>query len=260
MIVKLKITIKNLETNFIVKGNGENIVLLHGWGSNIGLFEKMIEHLSKYCRVYALDMPGFGGTDEPQNPWCLDDYVDFVIEFIKSQNIDNTVLLGHSFGGRVIIKMSNIKSLPFKVSKIILVDSAGILPKKTLKKKLKQRMYKLTRWALNLSFVKKAFPEAIEELRKKNGSADYNAASPIMRQVLVKVVNEDLEPLLSNIQQETLLIWGDKDTATPLSDGQKMEKLIKNSGLVTVKGAGHYSYLEQFGLVHRVLDAFLNNR
>lgn len=80
-----------------------------------------------------------------------------------------------------------------------------------------------------------------------------------MRQVLVKVVNEDLEPLLSNIQQETLLIWGDKDTATPLSDGQKMEKLIKNSGLVTVKGAGHYSYLEQFGLVHRVLDAFLNN-
>ncbi|MEG0615373.1 MAG: alpha/beta hydrolase, partial [Oscillospiraceae bacterium] len=162
-----------------------------------------------------------------------------------------------SFGGRVIIKLANRQNLPFEIKKIILVDSAGILPKKTAKKRFKQRIFKLSKGFFSLGIIKKIFPNALENLRKKNGSADYNAASPLMRQTLVKVVNEDLENLLPTIKQSTLLIWGENDVATPLCDGQKMEQLIADSGLVTVKNAGHYSFLEQWYTVQRVLNSFL---
>lgn len=253
----MKIIVNDIETNYIKKGSGEYIILLHGWGSNITLFESMINHLSTYRTVIALDMPGFGGTPEPEKPWGVDDYADFVIDFVKALGVEKSAFLGHSFGGRICIKLAAVKKTPFEINRLILVDSAGILPPKTLKKIIKQKKYKLGKRFLESSLGKTFFPDKLELLRQKSGSADYNAASPLMRRVLVNVVNEDLEPLLPLIQQDTLLIWGENDAATPLSDGQKMEKLIKSSGLVTVKNAGHYSYLEQSILVHRVLDSYL---
>ena len=105
--------------------------------------------------------------------------------------------------------------------------------------------------------VKKFFPDALENFRKKMGSADYAAASPMMRQVMVKVVNEDLEPYLPNIKAPTLLVWGVNDTATPLSDGEKMEKLIPDAGLVKLENAGHYSFLEQQFTFNRVMCSFM---
>ena len=105
--------------------------------------------------------------------------------------------------------------------------------------------------------IKTLFPNALKKLQDKSGSADYKAASPVMRKILVSVVNEDLEPLLPKIKQSTLLIWGENDTATPLSDGKRMEELIKDSGLVTIKGAGHYSFLEGKFIFNRVICSFL---
>ena len=118
----------------------------------------------------------------------------------------------------------------------MLVDSAGILPKKSMKQKFKTRLYKIGRRFLSIGVVKKLYPDALENYRRSHGSADYNSATPVMRQTLVKVVNEDLEPLLSSIETAAvLLIWGDMDTATPLSDARIMEDRIKDSGLVVVK-------------------------
>lgn len=254
----MKIIMKDININYMVKGEGSNILLLHGWGANIKLFEKLIDHLSHHHKVYAVDMPGFGESDEPSGIWNVDDYADFVLEFMHQMGMKETVLLGHSFGGRVIIKMVTRTNLPVKISKIVLVDSAGIKPKKTAKQKLRVQVYKLGRLILGFPPVKALYPDALENYRKSHGSADYNAASPVMRQVLVKVVNEDLEYLLPKIKQPALLIWGDKDTATPLSDGQKMEQLIPGAGLVTLEGAGHYSFLERPVIVNRVLDSFLS--
>lgn len=250
--------INGIRTNYICEGQGANILLLHGWGSNIKLFDAMIKHLSPYYTVYALDMAGFGETDEPTEPWCVDDYVDYVLAFCAKMNITETILLGHSFGGRVIIKMLSRDNCPLTVSKIILTDSAGIMPQKSFVSKVRARTYKIGKGFLSLPPVKEMFPDALDNLRKKRGSADYNAASPIMRQCLVKVVNEDLEPLLPKIKQSALLIWGENDDATPLSDGQKMEKSIPDAGLVTLKNAGHYAFLDQWFMFSRVLDSFLN--
>lgn len=250
-------TINNIKINYEEKGEGELIVLLHGWGSNIKLFANLIDLLSKKYKVVAMDMPGFGESQEPPSAWCVDDYADFVIEFLKAYNTDKVMLLGHSFGGRVIIKLNSRENLPFEISKVILVDSAGILPPKSNKKSFRTRWYKFCRTILSTGIMQKIAPEALEKLRVKYGSADYVAASPLMRQVLVKTVNEDLEPLLPNIKCPTLLVWGVNDTATPLSDGEKMEKLIPDAGLVKLENAGHYSFLEQQYTFNRVMCSFM---
>ena len=250
-------TINGININYEEKGEGELIVLLHGWGSNIKLFANLIDLLSKKYKVVAMDMPGFGESQEPPSAWCVDDYADFVIEFLKAYNTDKVMLLGHSFGGRVIIKLNSRENLPFEITKVILVDSAGILPPKSNKKSFRTRRYKFCRSILSTKLMQKIAPQALEKLRVKYGSADYVAASPLMRQVLVKTVNEDLEPLLSNIKCPTLLVWGVNDTATPLSDGEKMEKLIPDAGLVKLENAGHYSFLEQQYTFNRVMCSFM---
>ncbi|MBE6775919.1 MAG: alpha/beta hydrolase [Ruminococcaceae bacterium] len=249
-------TVKGLKINYIDEGQGELVVLLHGWGSNIKLFQASVDLLKKGYRVVTMDMPGFGESEEPKEPWSVDDYVDFLLEFLKDYDFSEVTLLGHSFGGRVIIKLCSREN-PFEVEKVILVDAAGVKPKKTLKQKIRQRIYKMTKWIFSLKIVMLLFPDALEKLRKRNGSADYNAASPVMRQTLVKVVNEDLTHLMPNVKCPALLIWGTADDATPLSDAEIMEKLMPQAGLVTFEGAGHYSFLERQAQYLRVLASFM---
>ncbi|MCM1544003.1 MAG: alpha/beta hydrolase [Ruminococcus sp.] len=253
----MNINIDGLNINYICEGEGELVLLLHGWGSNITLFQAAINLLKQNYKVIAMDMPGFGESDEPSEPWDVDRYVDFVLEFLKGYQFDKITLLGHSFGGRVIIKLCS-RDLPFEVEKVILVDSAGVKPEKTTSQKIKQTTYKMTKKIFASAAVQKMFPDALENLRRRNGSADYNAASPIMRQTLVKVVNEDLCDLMPNVKCPTLLIWGKNDDATPLSDGQLMEKLMPEAALVVFDNAGHYSFLEQQVLFSRVLASFMN--
>ncbi len=248
--------IDGININYEKKGEGEFVLFLHGWGSNIKLWQGLMDTVAPKYTALALDMPGFGESDEPKEAWNVDDYVDFVLKFVDLFKPESLVLVGHSFGGRVIIKMLN-RELPFEVKKIILIDAAGIKPKKTLKQKISLLAYKTGRKIMETKPLKAMFPDAVENMRKKRGSADYNSATPIMRQTLVKVVNEDLTELLPNIKASSLLIWGTNDTATPLSDGEKMESLIPDAGLVKVQGAGHYSFLEAPELVSRVVKSFL---
>ncbi len=250
--------IDGLRINYTDVGSGECILLLHGWGSNITLFSRITEQLSPHMRVIAPDMPGFGESDEPKSAWRVDDYVDFTEKFCAKLNVSKAVLLGHSFGGRVIIKLVT-KDSPFvKAEKLILTDSAGIMPKKSLKSKVNTKLYKIGRKVMSAKPMSALFPDAVENMRNKRGSADYLAASPIMRQTLVNTVNEDLTDLLPHIKQSALLIWGENDDATPLSDGQLMEKLIPDGGLAVIKGAGHYSFLDDPYTYARILASFLN--
>ena len=177
----LQTTVDSLKIDYMDKGSGELVVLLHGWGSNIELFENMSELLARKYHVIAPDMPGFGLSDEPEEPWRVDDYVDFVLKFLELFAPEKVTFLGHSFGGRVIIKMASRK-LPFEIEKVILVDSAGVKPKKTAAQKLRQRNYKIGRKILETAPVKALFPDALEELRRSHGSAAYNSATPVMRE------------------------------------------------------------------------------
>lgn len=248
--------IDDISVNYIDQGQGDVILLLHGWGANITLYQGIISTLSQNHRVIALDMPGFGKTTEPSVPWCVDNYVDFVLKFIASFELTKLSIVVHSFGGRVFFKMNARENLPFGIEKAVLIDSAGILPKKTWKQKVSLRCYKIGRAIMSTKVLHFLYPDAVEDMRRKRGSADYNSATPVMRATLVKVVNEDLEPLMHLVKCPTLLIWGDLDTATPLSDAKRMEELIPDTGLVVCEGAGHFSFAQQAPKVNGALTAF----
>ena len=241
-------------------GSGEELlVILHGWGCNKEMFAPIAEHLSKKYTVVVPDLPGFGESTEPPHPFTVGDYTDMIIDFIKCFGFKKVSLMGHSYGGRIIIKMFSSGSLPFEISRVCLVDAAGIKPKKTLGQKLSLLCYKGGRRVLSLPPFKQLFPDAIERWRKKRGSADFNNASEIMKKTLVLSVNEDLTKCLKNITAPTLLFWGDKDDATPLSDAKIMEKNIPDAGLVVLEGGSHYSFLENTPFFLRVADSFFDN-
>ena len=236
-------------------GAGEVVLLLHGWGTNLTLFRPLMELLARKYRVVALDFPGFGQSPEPAaaagSPWCVDDYVDCVLEFLKALDIKACSMLGHSFGGRVIIKLA-ARGLPEpKLQKLILAGAAGIKHPQSEAAKKRAKRYQTGKKLLA------PFPQLLEKHRNKHGSADYRAASSMMRQVLVKTVNEDLSPLLPKVAPPPLLIWGRNDTATPIEDGQRMEAEIPGAGLAVIEHAGHYAFLEQQVQFLRIIASFM---
>lgn len=249
--------IRGIEVHHYDQGTGDAILFLHGWGSSFSLFLPFMESLSAYRRVCALDFPGFGSTEEPPTGWYVDDFADFVVEFVRKLGITSLTLVGHSFGGRVIIKLANRKNLPFTIQRIVLTGSAGIKPKATPRQKIRARVYKMGSWLFNAPLIRRMNPDLIENWRRSHGSADYRNATPRMRDCLVKVLGEDLTPLLPGISCPTLLVWGENDQDTPLSDGRLMERLIPDAGLVALKGAGHYAFVEQGYAFGRILDSFL---
>lgn len=253
----LECTINGITLHYEEAGQGEALLLLHGWGSNLRAFNVLVPALAESYRVIRLDFPGFGQSAALSEPWDVDRYVDTTAAFIQSLGLERLSLAGHSFGGRVIIKLNNRPDLPFAIEKNILIDSAGILPPKTLKKTLRLKIFKAGKAILSLPPVKAAFPGALDSFRAFFGSADYNAASGPLRDTMVRVVNEDLEPLLPTIKRPTLLIWGDRDTATPLRDAHIMEEKIPDAGLVVVEGGEHFSFLKDPGLVIAVIQSFL---
>lgn len=253
----MEITINGLKVNYIKEGpeSNTNILILHGWGVDHTTYKDMIVELSKKYTTYALDFPGFGKSEDPDSSYTVEDYAKLTLEFINQNNLQNVVLIGHSFGGRVIIKLTG--KLGFEAKKIILVDSAGIKPKKTLKRKVKEVIYKIVKATLRLFLGKKKSQEVISKLRGKMGSSDYVNANDTMKEVFKNVINEDLTEYLPNIKASTLLIWGTLDTETPLSDAKIMEEKIPDAGLVQITNGGHFSFLNNPVLFNAVVNKFL---
>ena len=253
--MKQFIDIEDIKLCYEVQGEGEPVLILHGWGCSKDTVQSITEHIAKTHRAYALDMPGFGETPPPNEVFGIEQYTQVVEKFCRKLNIENPILIGHSFGGRISILFSSRN----QTSKVMLVDAAGIVPKRTLKYHIKVRSYKIYKKLLPLFVGKQEAERRIEERRNRSGSADYRAAQGIMRAVFVKIVNEDLKYVMPKIKAPTLMIWGELDTATPLSDARTMEKLIKGSGVAVMKGCGHYSFLDNPRQFFAIVDAFLNS-
>ena len=255
----MNITIDGYQIYYKVTGEGEETaVILQGWGTECGLYDSIATILSKKYRVIQFDFPGFGASDEPREAWNVDAYTDFFVSFMKALHINKMILLGHSYGGRVIIKLANRRDLLFEIDRIVLIDSAGVLPQRTWKQNYKIKKYKLLKKILNLKIIYFLFPELIDDWRSRQGSADYRNATPVMRQCLVMAVNEDLTDLLPGIKQDTLLVWGNKDMATPLRDAKIMEEKIPSVGLCILEGAGHFSFLEKPQIFRNIMETYFN--
>ena len=252
----MNINIDGLNIKYTDEGSGQVVLLLHGWGASFDTYRGVINTLKTRCRVVAVNFPGCDGSDTMQNPWTLEDYCDFVLKFMAALNIENPIMFGHSHGGRVTLKMAAEGMV--NPPKIVLLDSAGLIPKKSLKQKFRAKSFKVIKWFLTLPIIKNFSAGLLDKARAYYGSADYNAAPEVLRKTLVSLVNTDLRDIIGNITAPTLLIWGENDTATPLSDAKIIESKIKDCGLCVIKGTGHYSFCERPFEAQAIINSFLS--
>lgn len=232
MIIK----IDGLKINYKTFGKGKPFLILHGWGSNIERWEKVAEAISKKgYKVVVPEMPGFGKSDTPGTAWDMENYLKWLEKFIKTQkNLDkNFYLLGHSFGGT----LASVYAIKHKIKtkKLFLVASAGIR-KKTVKKTLLADIAHFFKNFKNFplyGLAKKVFYKYFV------GRTDYLNVSESMKDTYLKVISKDLSGELQKINVPTVIIWGEKDSVTPIEDAYYMDKAIKKSKLAVIPDAGH---------------------
>lgn len=235
------------------------VLLLHGWGCTTEHFRPIMQAMEKDYRMTVIDFPGHGKSGRPPKPWGVADYADCVKAVMDQLGIEKCHLIAHSFGGRVSLYLA--AKWPERVGKMVLTGCAGLKKPQTEEQKKRSQAYQKKKQQLQnlqkLPLIGKLAENAMEKLRRQYGSADYNALDEEMRKTFVKVISEDLAPLLPKIQASTLLIWGEKDQDTPLWMGQQMEKEIKDAGLVVFENDDHFAYLRQWPRFVQVIRAFL---
>lgn len=239
----MKINANNTDVNYIQYGKGKDIVLLHGWGQNIEMMKPIGDALQNNFRITILDLPGFGESSEPPFAWTIDDYLIMLEEVIEKLKIKNPILMGHSFGGRLAIRYSSENT----IEKLVLFGSP-VRPTKS-PNNYKTRILKGLKKLPGMNGIG-------EYMKKYIGSRDYKSASPIMRQVLVNVVNKDLINYAKKIKAPTLLIWGDNDSEASIDDAKLLESMMLDAGLIVLRGT-HYAYLENLPQVISILHKFL---
>jgi len=239
----MELKLASATINYTQYGKGPDIVLLHGWGQNIEMMKPVGDLLADRYRITILDFPGFGESAEPKEAWMVENYATVVEEMIKALKIKKPIIMGHSFGGRVAICYSAshpIEKLVLFASPCFKVYNSNNLKIRTLK-----RIKKIP--GLN---------QLGEYMKKYIGSRDYKAASPTLRSTFVNVVNEDLGKYVKEIEEPTLIIWGDKDQEVTYEEEKMIEDAMIDAALITLPGT-HYAYLENLPQVIKILESFL---
>ena len=186
----MQVKIKDWNINYEVMGNGNPVILLHGWLANLETMRPIANSLCQNFKVYLVDIIGFGKSDLPEHPLNTNDFGDFLAEFVKELNIENPILIGHSNGGRTIINAVGRGIV--KPRKIVLIDSAGIVPKRKPKYYIKVGIFKAGKAVLNKVPDVGPMKKFKEKLFSHVGSNDYKASAPVLRETMNKIFNEDI--------------------------------------------------------------------
>lgn len=239
---------KGLNINYNINGDGDFLLLLHGWGVHSNTFVEVVAGIKDHYKVITMDFCGFGMSDEPIDPLSLEDYVDHVRALLSFLKIEYPIILGHSFGGRVAIRYSTM----YNVKKLILVDSAGI-KHFNFKTFFKVYKYKILKHLYRIFSKSK-----LKRLINSSGSNDYKNATSVMKKTMSNIIKINLEKDLKKIFVETLILWGYNDKITPFSDAKTLEKMIEKSRLITFFNSGHYPYIDEKRKFINILIGGLN--
>lgn len=227
------------EVRVLDAGRGRPVVILHGWGGRIESMTPVLTCLSVSFRVIAVDLPGFGDSPVPGEAWGTPDYAAFVRDLLVALGVDKAHFVGHSFGAKTSLCIAG--TYPSLVDRLVVVGSSGLRIPPSASARAKRLVSRGARAAGRAGpagrFLRDRIYSAI-------ASEDYRQAGDL-RPILVKVVNEDFTDLLPRVKAPTLLVWGSRDDAAPLSHGRRMEELIPDAGLVVFEGAGHFAYLDE---------------
>ena len=216
-----------------------HFVWAHGWGQNRAALKPLAQSLFTTGTHDFVDFPGFGNSPKPDTAWTTADYADFMARWLAHNATGRPVVwIGHSFGCRVGIQLA--ARHPGLIDRMMLVAGAGLPRHRSSleQAKLKGRIY-------SYKALKRLAPLAgisQDQLRDRFGSADYKAAGA-MRDILIKVVNEDLSDVAQKITCPVYLVYGSRDTETPPEIGERLARLIPASELAILDGLDHYSVL-----------------
>lgn len=243
-----------------IVGSGPlHVVALHGWGQRKELLLPLVKTLNKFfpATYHLFDLPGFGKSPLPETPLSTQEIAKLIHLHLERSNIQTPVMvMGHSFGGKVAMSLS--AEYPGRVSQLVLMATSGIpMP---VKAKVWWRR-KFLRWSGRLlKLVDRIFGSEYfaQYFTPRFGSRDYLNAKGVMRDMLVKTVNEDYTPLLSKITCPTLLLWGELDGETPPGMAKILEQKISSSQLILFPNKDHYLF-DDVGhhLIARKILAFL---
>lgn len=259
----MNLNIDGVDCQVLTLGDrGENLLLMHGWGpASVSAQAHLLPLAQALChrhRVTLFDFPGHGKSGMPKGDWGVAEYAGFTLQLMDALAIHSTRIIAHSFGGRVALHLA--ANHPQRVSAMVLTGCAGLRPKRSLTGRLNALLFKVGRRGLGLlSRIPPLTDKAgawLAAYRKEMASADYLATPEALRGSFSKVVREDLRPLLSQIDQPTLLVWGQNDTATPLYLGQEMQREMNNAELLVYQSDDHWAYKNQLARFVNAADAF----
>lgn len=221
-------------------GSGVNVILLHGWGGSGDSMRPIAEAISSECRVFVPDFYGFGRSGEPTKALTLDDYVMAVREIIIKEKLPDAYIVGHSFGGRVAVRLA--RNYPQYVKGLVIIDGAGLKPRRGPRYYFRVFIHKL---------LKKIGFKGLK------GSSDYRVLSPLMQATFRNIVNEYLDCDLAYVTSKTLILWGAKDKSTPLYMARRFKRKLPSAELKVFKEASHFSYLDNFGQTVREIKGYI---
>ena len=230
----------------------KNILILPGWGEVRNTFYNLINYFRSDYNIYYIDYPGFGNSPIPDKDLTIYDYSLLIKYFIEDLELDDPYIIAHSFGGRIATILSGVYNFN---SKMVFIDTAGVKPRKTIKRFFKEKTYKVLKFICS-KFFKKTKMRKIRKLREIFSSSDYSSLPESMLTTFRNIVNEDLRKYYDDVDSIVLLIWGKRDIDTPFKDAKFMRKHIKNSSLVVFNDGTHFSYLEYSYAINVIIDDF----
>ena len=248
----MKTIIDGLAVEYQDEGQGPAIVLLHGWMHSLASFDAITKLLSQRYRVVRVDLPGFGLSEPPPKPWYVGNYSELVAHLLKKLQLDPVALVGHSFGGRVIMKGLGDGTL--KTQKIVLIDTAGNARRNTPRLRFYKAIAKTGKAFATLA-PRSLYAAMRRRLYRRAGS-DYLEAGALS-QTFLNTISEDLTESARKINIPAFLIWGEHDTTTPLEDGKRLASEISGSRFEVLPGAGHAPHLEQPEKVAQLISEFV---
>jgi pimeloyl-ACP methyl ester carboxylesterase len=249
----MKVIVENLAVEYKDEGQGPVLFLLHGWMDSLRTFDALAAELSTKYRIVRIDLPGFGESEMPHKPWHVADYVNFVAGVCKKLNVEPAAFVGHSLGGRIVLKGLAEKTL--SAQKAVLIASAGVADRNTLR----NWSFKMIAKAGKAATAVPPFTMLRAKLRGRLYAAaksDYQSAGA-MTPTFLNVIGENLAPLAPLVSVPTLLVWGNNDTTTPIVEGERLCSLMPDAKLEVIDGAGHFVHREKAQEVARLISGFV---
>ena len=231
------------------------LLLMHGWGQPASSLLPLTTTLARQFQIVGLDTPGNGVAPLPPASWGIGDYVDLIAAWLATQPETKTIIVCHSFGARLAMRLAARRAVP-GLAGICVVGGHGLKPIRSLPRRLK--IGALVRVTKTLGWLDRMLHIGLKaRWAARIGSPDYQNAGAL-RPVFVRIVSDDVAPILDCVTVPVLLLYGQHDDQTPPAMGARYHVLLPRSAFHELPGLDHYTVLTSgAGLVQTYLRDFL---